>query len=78
MLSFHKSFPDIANSSGAQDWLTSILPRRLVFSRKHTIFGGSIWVTLGSYLTAGARSTGFLYAGHVFTGLGVGTLSATG
>ncbi|PYI12529.1 quinate permease [Aspergillus sclerotiicarbonarius CBS 121057] len=90
MSSFQQSFPDIARSSGAQGWLTSILQLGgwigalsagvlcEIFSRKHTIFGGALWVVLGSYLTAGARNAGFLYAGRFFTGIGVGTLSATG
>jgi predicted MFS family arabinose efflux permease len=49
-----------------------------VFSRKHTMFAGSLWVVLGSFLAAGAQSTSYLYAGRLFTGLGVGTLSAIG
>lgn len=90
MTSFQKSFPDINRSSSAQGWLTSILQLGgwagalsagvlcEVFSRRHTIFSGSLWVILGSYLTAGARNSNFLYAGRFFTGIGVGTLSATG
>jgi MFS family permease len=90
MPSFQKNFPDIAASFTSQGWLTSILQLGgwagalsagilcEIFSRKHTIFGGGIWVILGSYLTAGARTSSYLYAGRFFTGLGVGTLSAVG
>ncbi|GKZ21086.1 hypothetical protein AbraIFM66951_002481 [Aspergillus brasiliensis] len=90
MSSFERRFPGIASSSGSQGWLTSILQLGgwagalsagilcEIFSRKHTIFGGSIWVIFGSYLTAGARNPSYLYAGRFFTGLGVGTLSAVG
>lgn len=90
MSSFGKKFPDIASSSTAQGWLTSILQLGgwagalsagilcELYSRKQTIFGGAIWVVLGSYLTAGAQNSGFLYAGRFFTGIGVGVLSATG
>jgi len=42
------------------------------------MFAGSLWVVLGSFLAAGAQSTSYLYAGRLFTGLGVGTLSAIG
>ncbi|KAF9888247.1 Solute carrier 2 (Facilitated glucose transporter) member 8 [Aspergillus nanangensis] len=90
MSSFQRNFPDIAQSSSSQGWLTSILQLGgwagalsagvlcEIFSRKHTIFGGAVWVILGSYLTAGAANSSYLYAGRFFTGIGVGTLSATG
>lgn len=90
MPAFERSFPAIHNSSSATGWLTSILQlggwigalssgvTSEVFSRKHTIFVGALWCILGSYLCAGARSDGFLFAGRFFTGLGVGTLSAVG
>lgn len=90
MSSFKKAFPDIAGSSTSQGWLTSILQLGgwggalsagilcEIFSRKHTIFGGALWVILGSYLTAGARTSSYLFAGRFFTGIGVGTLSAVG
>jgi hypothetical protein len=45
---------------------------------EHTMFAGALWVVLGSFLAAGAQSTAYLYAGRLFTGLGVGTLSAIG
>lgn len=81
MTSFKKKFPSIADDSGAQGWLTSILQLGgwigaltcgvlcEVFSRKLTLFSGAIWVILGSYLTAGASTPGFLYAGRFFTGM---------
>lgn len=90
MSSFKRAFPTIVKSSGKTGWLTSILQLGgwagalsagvfcEVFSRKHTMFAGSMWMILGTYLTAGARSGSFLYAGRFFTGIGVGTLSATG
>ncbi|KAF4990306.1 hypothetical protein FDECE_14449 [Fusarium decemcellulare] len=90
MPAFKRMFPHIASNSSAKGWLTSILQLGgwagalsagvlcEVFSRKHTIFGGSLWVILGSYLTAGARTEAYLYAGRFFTGVGVGILSATG
>lgn len=90
MHSFKSQFPDVVRSSGAQGWLTSILQLGgwagalsagilcEVFTRKHTIFCGAMWAILGSYLTAGAQSSGYLYAGRLFTGIGVGTLSGTG
>lgn len=90
MNSFERSFPGIAANPSAQGWLTSILQLGgwlgaitsgifcEIFSRKRTIFLGAIWVILGSYLTAGASSPGYLYAGRFFTGIGVGGLSATG
>jgi MFS family permease len=49
-----------------------------VFSRKQTMFGGALWVVLGSFLAAGAQAPAYLFAGRLFTGLGVGTLSAIG
>lgn len=90
MPAFQALFPHIASNSGAKGWLTSILQLGgwvgalsagvlcEVFSRKHTLFGGSVWVILGSYLTAGAQNEAYLYSGRFFTGIGVGTLSATG
>lgn len=90
MPAFQRQFPHIASSSDAKGWLTSILQLGgwagalsagilcEIFSRKHTIFGGALWVILGSYLTAGARTEAYMYAGRFFTGIGVGTLSATG
>ncbi|GJC97856.1 quinate permease [Colletotrichum higginsianum] len=90
MHSFGRAFPAIYDDPAAQGWLTSVLQLGgwlgavssgvfcEVFSRKRTIFFGSIWVVLGSYLTAGAPTSGFLYAGRFFTGVGVGTLSAVG
>lgn len=90
MTSFKTKFHEITDSSGKTGWLTSILQLGgwagalsagvfgEVFSRKHTIFGGALWVILGSYLAAGARNGSYLYAGRFFAGLGVGTLSAVG
>jgi dipeptide/tripeptide permease len=51
-----------------------------VFSRKYTIFCGSLWMILGSYLAAGAVADqpSYLFAGRFFTGIGVGILSANG
>ncbi|KAF8069951.1 putative MFS quinate transporter [Lyophyllum atratum] len=49
-----------------------------VYSRKHTILSGALWVILGSFLCAGAESLDYLYAGRFFTGLGVGTLAGIG
>ncbi|GLB45035.1 putative major facilitator superfamily, sugar transporter (TC 2.A.1.1) family protein [Lyophyllum shimeji] len=49
-----------------------------VFSRKHTILSGALWVVLGSFLCAGAENLAFLYAGRFFTGVGVGTLAGIG
>lgn len=90
MNSFQKKFPSIAHNEGAQGWLTSILQLGgwigaltcgvlcEVLSRKLTLFSGAVWVILGSYLTAGAATPAYLYAGRFFTGIGVGGLSATG
>lgn len=90
MHSFGERFPDIANDSGQQGWLTAILQLSgwfgalvsgvtcEVISRKRTIFGCCLWVILGTYLTAGASTGEYLYAGRFFTGLGVGALSAAG
>lgn len=90
MNSFERLFPGIAADPSAQGWLTSILQLGgwfgaitsgiscEIFSRKRTIFLGAMWIILGSYLTAGARTPGYLYAGRFFTGIGVGGLSATG
>ncbi|KAF5385779.1 hypothetical protein D9615_002691 [Tricholomella constricta] len=49
-----------------------------VYSRKHTILSGALWVVLGSFLCAGAENLAFLYAGRFFTGVGVGTLAGIG
>ncbi|KAK2607881.1 hypothetical protein N8I77_006524 [Diaporthe amygdali] len=90
MPAFQRRFPHIASDSNAKGWLTSILQLGgwagalsagilcEIFSRKHTIFGGALWVILGSYLTAGAHTEVYMYAGRFLTGIGVGTLSATG
>ncbi|KFX98671.1 hypothetical protein O988_04255 [Pseudogymnoascus sp. VKM F-3808] len=90
MYSFKQRFPDVTGSSTRLGWLTSILQLggwigalsagvfAEVYSRKHTIFAGSLWVVLGSYLSAGAQASSYLYVGRFFTGLGVGTLSAVG
>lgn len=90
MTSFKQDFPDIIASSGSTGWLTSILQLggwfgalsagvfAEVFTRKHTILAGALWVILGSYLSAGAQNGSYLFAGRFFTGIGVGTLSAVG
>ncbi|KAK5122853.1 hypothetical protein LTR85_003768 [Meristemomyces frigidus] len=92
MPAFKADFPTVVASSGATGWLTSILQLGgwggaltsgvfcEVFSRKHTIFWGAMWMILGSYLCAGAVTgqPAYLYAGRFFTGIGVGTLSAIG
>lgn len=90
MPAFARKFPHIVADDTAKGWLTSILQLggwlgslsagvlAEIFTRKHTIFGGALWVVLGSFLTAGAGSEAYLYAGRWFTGLGVGILSATG
>lgn len=90
MPAFKRNFHHIATDSRAKGWLTSILQLGgwagalssgitcEIFSRKHTLFAGAVWVILGSYLTAGAMSEDYLYAGRFFTGIGVGILSATG
>jgi MFS family permease len=92
MPAFQHAFPGIHASSTATGWLTSILQLGgwagallsgvlcEVWSRKHTILWGSLWMILGSYLAAGAVSNedAYLYAGRFFTGIGVGTLSAIG
>ncbi|PVH72479.1 quinate permease [Cadophora sp. DSE1049] len=90
MTAFKYDFTSIVNSSGQTGWLTSILQLggwvgalsagvlAEVFTRRHTIFAGALWVIFGSFLAAGARNGDFLYAGRFLTGLGVGTLSAVG
>ncbi|CZR67016.1 related to quinate transport protein [Phialocephala subalpina] len=90
MNSFIRDFPEVHKSASKLGWLTSVLQLGgwvgslsagvfgEVFSRKHTMFAGALWVVLGSFLSAGAQSTSYLYAGRLFTGLGVGTLSAIG
>jgi MFS family permease len=92
MPAFKEAFPGIESSSTATGWLTSILQLGgwggallsgvlcEVWSRKHAIMWGSLWMILGSYLAAGAHAQvdAYLYAGRFFTGIGVGTLSAIG
>jgi len=90
MNSFIRDFPEVHNSPSKLGWLTSVLQLGgwvgslsagvfgEIFSRKHTMFAGSLWVVLGSFLSAGAQNTSYLYAGRLCTGLGVGTLSAIG
>ena len=92
MTRFIDNFPDIASSSSAQGWLTSILQVGgivgslsagvfgEVFSRKYTMFSACCWVILGSYLYCGAsyHHSSLLYAGRFFTGLGAGTFSGVG
>lgn len=90
MSAFQRRFPEIANNASRKGWLTSILQLggwigslssgvfAEVFSRKHTMFAGGLWVVLGSFLAAGAQGPAYLFAGRFFTGLGVGTLSAIG
>ncbi|KAH7407194.1 quinate permease [Cadophora sp. MPI-SDFR-AT-0126] len=90
MNSFIRDFPEVHNSPSKLGWLTSVLQLGgwvgslssgvfgEVFSRKHTMFAGSLWVVLGSFLSAGAQNTNYLYAGRLCTGFGVGTLSAIG
>ncbi len=60
MPAFIHDFPTVHASSGATGWLTSILQLGgwggalasgvlcEIFSRKHTIFYGAIWMILGS------------------------------
>lgn len=90
MSRFKSDFPDIVGSTSETGWLTSILQLggwigalsagvlAEVFTRRHTIFGGALWVIFGSFLCAGAQNGAYLYAGRFITGLGVGTLSAVG
>ena len=90
MHSFIQKFPEITNNATKLGWLTSVLQLGgwtgslsagvfgEVFSRKQTMFAAALWVVLGSFLAAGAQSTAYLYAGRLFTGLGVGSLSALG
>lgn len=90
MTAFKRKFPDIISNPGKKGWLTSVLQLggwtgslssgifAEVFSRKHTLFAGGLWVVLGSFLAAGAQSPAYLFCGRFFTGLGVGTLSAIG
>jgi MFS family permease len=92
MPAFRAQFPSIHASASATGWLTSILQLGgwggalasgvlcEVFSRKYTIFCGSLWMILGSYLAAGAVADqpSYLFAGRFFTGIGVGILSAIG
>lgn len=90
MKSFIREYPEVHNSADKLGWLTSVLQLGgwvgslsagvfgEVYSRKHTMFVGSLWVILGSFLCAGAHNVNFLYAGRLCTGLGVGTLSAIG
>lgn len=92
MPAFQTQFPSIHSSASATGWLTSILQLGgwagaltsgvlcEVFSRKYTIFCGSLWMILGSYLAAGAPAGAviYLFLGRFFTGIGVGILSAIG
>ncbi|OCL05260.1 quinate permease [Glonium stellatum] len=90
MTAFKQKFPDVTANPSKLGWLTSVLQLGgwvgslsagvfgEVFSRKHTMLAGALWVVLGSFLAAGAQSASYLYAGRLFTGLGVGTLSAIG
>lgn len=79
MTSFGNRFPEVHNS-GKKGWMTSILQLggwlgALLsshfadrYSRKHAIFVSALSVILGSYLQAGARNSGYIYAGRWFTG----------
>ncbi|KAJ6186806.1 hypothetical protein N7519_008107 [Penicillium mononematosum] len=92
MTRFTDNFPTVVESSSATGWLTSILQLGgifgslsagilgEIFSRKYTMFSACCWVVLGSYLYCGAsyHKPGLLYAGRLFTGLGVGTFSGVG
>jgi MFS family permease len=90
MHSFQTKFPDVHDSASRQGWLTSVLQLGgwlgsltcgiicEIYSRKLSLFGGAMFTVLGSFLGAGASSTAYLFAGRFFTGVGVGTLSATG
>lgn len=90
MSSFAREFPSIVNDSGRKGWLTSVLQLggwvgslsagvfAEVFSRKHTLLVGALWVVLGSFLAAGAQTQVYLFLGRLFTGFGAGTLSAIG
>ncbi|OQE13538.1 hypothetical protein PENFLA_c046G10295 [Penicillium flavigenum] len=92
MTRFTDNFPSVVASSSATGWLTSILQLGgifgslsagilgEIFSRKYTMFSACCWVVLGSYLYCGAsyHKPGLLYAGRLFTGLGVGTFSGVG
>ncbi|KAG9238948.1 quinate permease [Amylocarpus encephaloides] len=89
---FIHNFPTIVDSTSATGWLTSILQLGglagslsagifgEVFSRKYTMFSACCWVILGSYLYCGAsyHNPSLLYAGRLFTGIGVGTFSGVG
>ncbi|CAI6338046.1 unnamed protein product [Periconia digitata] len=89
---FVDNFPSVVNSSSATGWLTSILQLGgilgslsagvlgEIFSRKYTMFMACCWVVLGSYLYIGAgfHKPSLLYAGRLFTGVGVGTFSGVG
>ncbi|KAF8850764.1 general substrate transporter [Acephala macrosclerotiorum] len=90
MKAFIRDFPEVHNSASKLGWLTSVLQLGglvgslsagifgEVFSRKHTMFAAALWVVLGSFLSASAQSISYLYAGRLFTGFGVRTLSAIG
>jgi MFS family permease len=92
MPAFKEAFPHLEESSTSLGWLTSVLQLGgwagallsgvlcEVWSRKHAIMWGSVWMILGSYLAAGAAAQhdSYLFAGRFFTGIGVGTLSAIG
>ncbi|KAG6840527.1 hypothetical protein C0991_006165 [Blastosporella zonata] len=88
-LSFQAKFPRTTEAT-VQSLLTAILQIGgyvgsltaglfgEVYSRKHTILSGALWVILGSFLCAGAKDLAFLYSGRFFTGIGVGTLAGIG
>lgn len=56
MPGFIAAFPTVHNSSAATGWGGALTSGILceVFSRKHTLLWGAMWMTLGSYLAAGA------------------------
>lgn len=89
---FGTNFPSIVSSTTSTGWLTSILQLGglagslsagilgELYSRKYTMFMACCWVILGSYLYIGATpgNSALLYAGRIFTGVGVGLFSAVG
>ncbi|KAI1075367.1 quinate permease [Whalleya microplaca] len=92
MTRFTENFPSVVESATATGWLTSVLQLGGIvgslsagllgemFSRKYTMFMACCWTILGSYLYVGAApgNPALLYAGRLFTGLGVGTFSGVG
>ena len=92
MTRFKENFPSVIASSTATGWLTSVLQLGgivgslsagilgEIYSRKYTMFFACCWVILGSYLYIGATAgnPSLLYAGRLFTGLGVGLFSGVG